>query len=119
MPEKPSRRRRRQETQRTGRRPERVDPHPPMDSAQATPARRPGASAIEQGDPLGVTDAAEESAQPAPPPRQSNLAPSAARAASYLQQRQREILHELRGLAIIWSIVIAIFVVAVVVLASL
>ena len=39
----------------------------------------------------------------------TNVAPSTARAISFLQQRRQEILRELRNLSIVWGIIILIF----------
>ncbi len=108
MPDKPSRRQRRRVSERTGTRPERRRPAAQPEVAGPSPATPTLPAPVER----------PRTAAPRPTPstaipsaaRPMNLAPSAARTAAYLQERQREIIRELRGLGVTWSIVLAIFV---------
>ena len=112
MPGKTSRRKRRQQGPQ-GRTQTKKAPPKAMPSQPRIPSiSKPSSIDNAPVDPIRVSKQPEKTAETSlkeTPRTESSVAPSTARAMSFLQQRHQEILRELRNLSIVWGIIILIF----------
>jgi hypothetical protein len=112
MPGKTSRRKRRQQESQ-GRVQTKTIPAGKTSSRQKiSPVAKPSSLDRPTGDPIHVSKQPEMTAErssTATSGTASSIAPSTARAMSFLEKRRHEILRELRNLSITWGIIILIF----------
>lgn len=112
MPGKTSRRKRRQQGSNGSPQTRKTHPSQPSTRQNMHPTATPSSLDSPTADPIRVskqpTITTKKSSNDAPQGT-SSIAPSTARAISFLQQRRQEILRELRNLSMVWAVIILIF----------
>ena len=112
MPGKTSRRKRRQQGSKGSPQTRKTSPSQPSTRQNMPATATPSSLDSPTPDPIRVskqpTITTQKSSNDAPQGA-SSIAPSTARAISFLQQRRQEILRELRNLSMVWAVIILLF----------